>query len=126
MVGWSVDPVPLHWRRDVFPNELLHVRQLGLVCVCRRRTHLLAVYEARPAPSYENQPHHSDLFHRLVLNPARILDLLAANGVSGWARHLFNRSTGVLHSSALLRKTSCIIPRIYGYLIIMIITMILI
>lgn len=64
ILGNTFNSVSVHRRRNVRSDELLHVRQLGLVCLRRRWTRLLALHEKRSRAADENKPHRPVLFHR--------------------------------------------------------------
>lgn len=64
ILGNTFNSVSVHRCWNVRSDELLHVRQLGLVRICRGWTRLLAIHEKRSGAADENQPHRPVLFHR--------------------------------------------------------------
>ena len=68
--GDPLDSVPVHRRWNVQSDELLHVRQLGLVRLRRCRSRLLALYEERFTTTDENKLDRPVLFYRSLPAPS--------------------------------------------------------
>ena len=77
ILGNTFHSVPVYRRRNVRSDELLHVRQLGVVRIRRGWTRLLALHEKRYGPTDENKPHRPILFHRSLPAAPRLQVVIA-------------------------------------------------